>query len=68
MDIKIFFQYIDELKDLLKQEKSFKNKIRIKRINRKIIKLINNAAMIQAENVYNQTIELYQNILTSNLS
>jgi hypothetical protein len=67
MDNKMFFHYIKELNDISKQPNTFGNRRQAKKIKKAINKMIKGAAKAQANIVYNQTVELYQNILTSNL-
>lgn len=67
MDNKIFFNYIKELNKISKQPKTFRNRLKARRVKRDINKMIKAAAKAQANIVYEQTVELYQNILTSNL-
>jgi len=67
MDNKLFFHYIKELNKILKQPKTFTNKRRARKIRKDINKLIKSVAKIQARVVYNQTINVYQDILNSNL-
>jgi hypothetical protein len=67
MDNKMFFHYIKELNDISKQPNTFRNRRQAKKIKKAINKMIKGAAKAQANIVYNQTVELYQNILTSNL-
>lgn len=67
MDNKMFFRYIKELNDILKQPKTFRNRLKARRVRKDINEMIKTAAKAQANIVYEQTVELYQNILTSNL-
>lgn len=67
MDNKIFFHYIKELNDISKQPNTFRNRRQARKIRKAINKMIRNAAKAQANIVYNQTVELYQNIMNSNL-
>jgi len=67
MDNKMFFYYIKELNDLLKQPNTFRNRLQIRKIKKIINRMIKEAAKAQANIVYNQTVELYQNIMNSNL-
>lgn len=67
MDNKTFFRYTEQLKDLLRQPNTFRNRLRARKIRKIINKMIKLAAKAQAKMVYDQTIDLYQNILTSNL-
>ena len=67
MDNKIFFHYIKELNDISKQPNTFRNRRQARKIRKAINKMIKNAAKAQANIVYNQTVELYQNIMNSNL-
>lgn len=67
MDNKLFFRYIEQLKDLSKQPKTFRNRLQIRKVRKTINKLIKDAAKRQSAIVYNQTVNLYQDILTSNL-
>lgn len=67
MDNKTFFSYTKELKELLKQPNTFRNRRKVRKVRKEINKMIKTAAKLQANLVYKQTVELYQNILTSNL-
>lgn len=67
MDNKLFFHYIKELNEISKQPNTFRNRRQAKKTRKAMNKLIKNAAKAQANIVYNQTVELYQNIMTSNL-
>ena len=67
MDNKTFFRYTKELKELLKQPNTFRNRRKVRKVRKEINKMIKTAAKLQANLVYNQTVDLYQNILTSNL-
>ena len=67
MDNKIFFHYIKQLNEISKQTNTFRNRRQARKVRKAINKLIKNAAKAQANIVYNQTVELYQNIMTSNL-
>lgn len=67
MDNKMFFNYIKELNKISKQPKTFRNRLKARRVKKDINKMIKAAAKAQANIVYKQTVELYQNILTSNL-
>ena len=67
MDNKIFFHYIKDLNNILKQPKTFRNRLKARRIRKDINKMIKTAAKAQSKIVYTQTVELYQNIMNSNL-
>ena len=67
MDNKTFFHYTKELKELLKQPNTFRNRRKVRKVRKEINKMIKTAARLQANLVYKQTVDLYQNILTSNL-
>lgn len=67
MDNKTFFRYTKELKGLLKQPNTFRNRRKVRKVRKEINKMIKAAAKLQANLVYKQTVDLYQNILTSNL-
>ena len=67
MDNKTFFRYAKELKELLKQPNTFRNRRKIRKVRKEINRMIKTAAKLQANLVYKQTVDLYQNILTSNL-
>lgn len=67
MDNKTFFRYTKELKELLKQSNTFRNRRKVRKVRKEINKMIKTAAKLQANLVYKQTVDLYQNILTSNL-
>lgn len=67
MDNKTFFRYTKELKELLKQPNTFRNRRKVRKVRKEINKMIKAAAKLQANLVYKQTVDLYQNILTSNL-
>jgi len=67
MDNKIFFHYIKQLNEISKQPNTFRNRRQARKVRKAINKLIKNAAKAQANIVYNQTVELYQNIMNSNL-
>lgn len=67
MDNKTFFHYTEELKELLKQPNTFRNRRKVRKVRKEINKMIKTAAKLQANLVYKQTVDLYQNILTSNL-
>ena len=67
MDNKTFFHYIKQLNEISKQPNTFRNRRQARKVRKAINKLIKNAAKAQANIVYNQTVELYQNIMNSNL-
>jgi len=67
MDNKLFLSYLHELKQLQDKEYSIKNAWRKFLIRRKMKKLMKQAAQKQADLVYQQTLDLYENIINTNL-
>ena len=51
----------------MKQPNTFRNRRKVRKVRKEINKMIKTAAKLQANLVYKQTVDLYQNILTSNL-
>jgi len=67
MNNKLFLNYVRELHDLQDEEKTLLNRWHVYKLRRKIKKMMKKAAQKQAEIIYKQTINLYEEILTSNL-
>lgn len=67
MDNKTLMRTITELRNLMAQPSSWRIKRQIKKTKRAIDKLIRMAAKAQAKIAYDQTYQLYQDILESNL-
>ena len=68
MDNRFFIRTIYDLKDLLECPNTFKNRLQIRKLRRKINKMIKAVAKEQARIAYEQAVSLYQNVLKSNLS
>lgn len=67
MNTKEFYSLIKELKKYESAPKTWKNKFRIWKTNRKINKLIHSAAKVHSQYAYDYMVKLYNEILTSNL-
>lgn len=67
MDNKTLMRTITDLRNLMEQPSSWRIKRQIKKTRRAINKLIRMAAKTQAKIAYDQTYQLYQDILESNL-
>ena len=52
MDNKTFFRYTKELKELLKQPNTFRNRRKVRKVRKEINKMIKTAAKLQANLVY----------------
>ncbi len=67
MNNKLFLNYVRELRDLEDLDNTLSIRWRKHKLRRKIKKLMKEAAKKQASIIYNQTMDLYTEILTSNL-
>lgn len=68
MNHSVFIAEVNTLKNLMSIEpKRFKDKRAVKKQNKKIKKMISEAAKSQASIVYQQTIELYNQIVEANM-
>lgn len=67
MNTKYFMEQIFVIKELKEQPTSFKNRRLIKKAFKKLNKYIHIQAEEQATLMYDQTVELYENLIKSNL-
>lgn len=67
MNTKYFMEQIFIIKELKEQPTSFKNRRLIKKAFKKLNKYVHAQAEEQATLMYDQTVELYENLIKSNL-
>lgn len=67
MEMKNFLMDIETLSSLSMEKKTLRNRIKIKLIYRKLNKFIHTKAKAQAKVMYDKTVELYEEMIKTNL-
>lgn len=67
MNYQIFLSEVANLKSLMSAPNTFKTRRSIRKVKKNINKIVKEAAKSQAKIVYDQTVNLYEEILKSNL-